>query len=419
LRAHILSNSLDVRVNRSIGEKALKISLNEVIIKSACAGLSLQSSDGSMPTGHNGPWNIPETPVRNTAHWAMTFYKAYDISGENHFRKAAVSACDYLFSKKARPRKRAFSCLVSSNPCNGLIGQAWAIEPLVFLGDLLNRQEYLTLSREVLLLHRYEEKFHMWRNSDLDGRSTGLNYVLNHQLWFAAFHLILGRKLNDEPLMNMARDFFTYLNYNMSFLAPGLIQHRISQQKVLHTSLSDLLDQLPRRGLRHACIHTVQFLRDLANNIFVTNMKRKNRREVAIGYFPFVLYGFALAYAASREELWWRKPILKGIFQAIFSLVQGESYYTASRASKYGWTYNPIGFEVSYALNVFQASIEMNGGIKSIRWWLERQLENHWNPSSGLMELNTKHPITLSARLYEATRLQDMELTLSLKGRKN
>lgn len=399
-----------------MGEKALQISLNEIIIRSARAGLDLLSSDGSMPAGHNGPWNIPETPVRNTAHWAMTFYRAYDISGENQFLEAAVSACDYLLSEKARPLKRAFFCLRSSkNPCNGLIGQTWAIEPLISLGDLLNRQEYLALSREILFLHKYEEKFHLWRNSDLDGKSKSVNYVFNQQLWFATFHIILGRILDDESLTNTGRDFFRYLNCNMSFLEPGLIQHRISQPKVLCVSFSNLPKDLPYRGLRQ----TVQFARDLTNNIFVATMKRREHREVSIGYLPFILYGFAVAYVASKEEVWWRNPRLKNIFQTIFNLVQGGSYYTESRTSKYGWTYNPTGFEIFYALDVFQDLIEINGGIESIQWWVEHQLENHWNPSSGLMELNTEHSITLSARLYEMTRMQNMELNLDLKTKKN
>ena len=45
------------------------IRLWDLIVKSADKGKELQAGDGSMPAGHNGPHNDPETPVRNTAHW--------------------------------------------------------------------------------------------------------------------------------------------------------------------------------------------------------------------------------------------------------------------------------------------------------------------------------------------------------------
>lgn len=44
----------------------------DLIAKSAKRGIKLQAEDGSMPAGHNGPHNDPETPVRNTAHWCIT-----------------------------------------------------------------------------------------------------------------------------------------------------------------------------------------------------------------------------------------------------------------------------------------------------------------------------------------------------------
>ena len=63
-------------------------SLHEVIVSSASAALTLQRDDGSMPAGHNGPYYDPETPVRNTAHWLITFSRAYELSGAERFLDA-------------------------------------------------------------------------------------------------------------------------------------------------------------------------------------------------------------------------------------------------------------------------------------------------------------------------------------------
>ena len=54
--------------------------LYEIISLSASSALKLQRDDGSMPPGWNGPYRQQETPVRNTAHWLITFLKAYEIT---------------------------------------------------------------------------------------------------------------------------------------------------------------------------------------------------------------------------------------------------------------------------------------------------------------------------------------------------
>jgi len=48
---------------------------------SARRGIALQLPDGSMPAGHNGPWNRPETELRNTGNWLQVFGRAYDMAG--------------------------------------------------------------------------------------------------------------------------------------------------------------------------------------------------------------------------------------------------------------------------------------------------------------------------------------------------
>jgi len=82
------------------------ITLYECLTKSAIKALSLQQKDGSMPAGHNGPYNDLETPVRNTGHWLMTFLKVYEITKEIRFLNAATKALCYLLSKQVRPRDK-------------------------------------------------------------------------------------------------------------------------------------------------------------------------------------------------------------------------------------------------------------------------------------------------------------------------
>ena len=58
-----------------------------MILLSASSALKLQKEDGSMPAGWNGPYHQSETPVRNTAHWLITFLKAYEITNNARYKR--------------------------------------------------------------------------------------------------------------------------------------------------------------------------------------------------------------------------------------------------------------------------------------------------------------------------------------------
>ena len=75
-----------------------RYSLNTLLVESARKGITKQAPDGSMPRGHNNLYSDDMTPVKNTSHWAMTFFKAYEITGDKGFLNAGERAIDYILS---------------------------------------------------------------------------------------------------------------------------------------------------------------------------------------------------------------------------------------------------------------------------------------------------------------------------------
>ncbi len=63
--------------------------LHALLLESARAALSRQRADGSLPPGHNGPYADRETPVRNTAHWLVSFCAGWRRSGDPALRAGA------------------------------------------------------------------------------------------------------------------------------------------------------------------------------------------------------------------------------------------------------------------------------------------------------------------------------------------
>jgi demethoxyubiquinone hydroxylase (CLK1/Coq7/Cat5 family) len=78
--------------------------------------------------------------------------------------------------------------------------------------------------------------------------------------------------------------------------------------------------------------------------------------------------------------------------------------------NKYAFSYNPVGFEISFALGVFSDLI-FNSNFTIIEC-IQEQIEKHYSFEKGLVCKNTADPNTLAARIYEATRLQNIEINL-------
>ena len=354
--------------------ESIEVSVNQLILKSAEAGLRLQKRDGSMPAGKNGPWNNPETPVRNTAHWAMTFQKAFEITRDKQYLRAAIACCDYLVSGENRPNGFTFYCRkkVARKDCsNGLIGQAWAVEPLLFLGEKHPDKPYWKTADAVLSLHPYDWKQHGWRAVEINGSPLGFSRTLNQQIWFAAMAFIAGEK--NEDLRASALDFFGFLSNHFTFLEPGLVCHRM-------------------------------FIKSLGKRVFtrlVDWKKGNDLRSLSIGYQSFILYGLAklenkypgrlLTIAKIRDEL---RSMLEYILR------KGPNDYGTN--NPFAWSYNPTGIEVACFMQSLSDQLTIDSTAYSPADWLNAQIQRHFDWQNGLMQAGTSDPDVLAARVYEA-----------------
>ncbi|MCP4213443.1 MAG: hypothetical protein GY765_02250, partial [bacterium] len=168
--------------------KTLK--LYDLICAAAAKGLSIQQSDGSIPPGHNGPWQHRETPVRNTAHWALLFLQAYAIETKTVYREAARNACAFLMSDAAL-HKGFFYCRMEAgkDKTNNLIGQAWACESLAGVGHYLREDRFSTFAYNIIKKHRFDHRFSLWHKAHADKNTFNLCRTLNQQIMFAAMAL--------------------------------------------------------------------------------------------------------------------------------------------------------------------------------------------------------------------------------------
>jgi hypothetical protein len=353
--------------------------LHDLLARSAAAGLRLQRPDGSLPGGTNGPYGDPETPVRNTAHWLVLFATTYFRTGEAGLREAALRAARYLASPEARPAGASFLCRTRAgkDACNGLVGQAWAIEALAEAALSLDAEPFAKLAEAVFLRHPFDARTGLWSRVEVDGRLLGPDFTLNHQLWFAAAGALLAPLAAAEVDLRV-RAFLAALPRSLALHRDGAVRHAVSPAAAAR-ALPGAALRLARERLRG----------------------RAALREKALGYHAFNLHALAILCARVPDHGFFSSAR----FERAWRFAGSQAFTAALAGNRYAWPYNPTGLEMAWALEVFSP-----GSRAEQERWVAEQLRRHFDPTTGLLARATPDPATLAARLYEAARLGDLAI---------
>ncbi len=345
----------------------------------------------SVEPGHNGPRSVPETPVRNTAHWINLLTWAYQQTGQVHFAEQGTQLADLLLSPEARPQGYAYKNFVSdsANAGNGLVGQAWVMEGLINAGKTFGCEKCLEVAQELFHQHQFDEEQGLWRILNVDGSIGSVHATLNQQIWFTA----VGTLLHDAQAIQKAQRFLDTLENHIHLLTNGLWGMRIR---------SDAEKKVPLfRQLR-------TLLKKQKGRFFKQDRQWRNfsYRVTSIGYHSFAMYGTAILKTALPDHPFWHSEALRAGLQWI----QSSLHQQALRNNPFAMGYNPAGFEVPYILSVFG----VEGWERESQWWLSEQVQRHYNPTTCRFDRNTTDAAVLTARAYEAIRLPEdlLELTV-------
>jgi hypothetical protein len=334
-----------------------------------------------MPAGHNGPWGDPETPVRNTGHWLLTFLKAWEVSGDRRFEAAAHRACEFLCGPEARPGGAAFRHQTASRDgANGLIGQAWTIEALAAAGERLGRDDALTLAGQVARLHPFDAAAGLWHVVGVDGRVGRLHLTFNQQLWFAAMTGEVAARLGDASLAACVQRFLDRMPFHLRTDPAGLIHHAVGARGL---------------GPRHP--------RELFATLRLAWGPRRDALQRAVGYHAFNLVALAVLRGRHPGHPCWRHP---GIAAAA-GFARSAAYEDALETNPFAYAYNPVGFEVPFGVD----GLASMPAAEQARW-ASRQVARCYDAARHAMTRNSPDPATLAARLCEAARLPDLPLSL-------
>ena len=358
---------------------------------------AIKDSNSYLKSGHNGPYNHPETPVRNMSHWLITFSKCFELTGKPIYLDKIRELAKHLISENSRPFGYSFHHRMKEgkDKCNGLIGQAWTLESLAFASSLLNDNKYAEVAEDVFFQHNFNKEFGLWNRLEIEGEILSIDETFNHQLWFAACASLLNTPRKEKIKERIFR-FLDTLSENLSILDNGLIYHPIERN--LNQNSSRLFKKSKLRNIMKS------FLPSLGSRKSQSNYNNKDYREKminkSIGYHHFNMYAFAILKETQPDHSFW----LSQEFCRPVNYLVSDEFKKGLFDNKYGYPYNPPGFEVPYALSVLSdLNLDEIADISS--WYVNEQFRRCYNPETKMMDRNTDDPLTHTARLYELTRL--------------
>lgn len=352
--------------------------LSALITDAADVGVSMLDERGRirMPAGHNGPWGDDVTALRNTGHWAILFFEAYDRTGEQRYYDAAVDCIDYLCRDAARPQGWTFHHRdePGKDRCNGLVGQGWSIEALAVADRYVDSEAPRAIATEVFELHPFDEETGLWRSVDVDGTVGSPFETINQQLWFAAAGSLLCSNGEAPEIRRRIVAFLDDLEGTIETYRDGLVYHS-------GYPYDDPTFFAQRIGARLWGHH--------------------ERLDVlAVGYHSFVLYALGVLRRSIPEHPIWES----GLVDRLLKPVDDVRYINQVDNNVYAFGYNPTGIEIAFALETFRDGEKAD-------FWLNEQFRRCYDPNAKLLRHGWDQE-TLSARLYEATRLRDRDIPI-------
>jgi hypothetical protein len=321
--------------------------------------------------------------------------KVYTYTNDERYKTAAVKALDYLLSKEARPMGATFWCRKNPNKdfCNGTVGQAFTIDALTYAYEVLGCEKAKAVAEEVFLLHPFYEELGLWRRVAVDGSYLSVDLTLNHQLYFAIAGLQLGKIGNNAEVIRRVEVFVKNLEKNIEireFFCKGMLYDIILRATVFTKRKINLFK--------------------LIRLLKIMFLQKKSKKIRDSGYHQYNMWLFFMLNNLTPEADFWKTKKFKAI------LGFNKSKHYEKMREVYGIV-KPNGvkkFENTrlYEAYTILAFCDMENKEQIVEELLSAHFEQEYDPETNMVNKFAADKLTQAARIYEAIRLPNFELTL-------
>lgn len=338
--------------------------------------IRLPEGKSMMPPGRNGPYFDLESPLRNTAHWLVTFSIAYKITGEPRFFETATRLASFLtgdhpFQIDGVPVHRQKG---KKDWCNGVIGQAWLAEGLHRAGLYLENEAAAKKAQELVQALPFDAGTGVWLRLDPGGRKPSIDWTYNHQSWFASIEaeIMHGSKPKAKIFLDKSLEKLFGVDNN------GLIRH------VIETG------------------NAASKLRSLYRKAKVTIKGPANPKGKAwetyrtTGYHMYVLFSLARLFHIFPDHPFFASQA----FRRSLQFATQEEFLGALLDNHFAFPYNAPGFEYLLIALSFR-QVEPKVSLETWRRLFEEQKRRTFCKETGLFASGIEDGTTLAARLHE------------------
>lgn len=356
---------------------------------------------GHAIQGNNGPYKYTDTPVRNTAHWLIVYSYLWKTTKNEKYYNISIRFANFLVEKERLTKSGAIECMTGDDfdHLNGLIGQAWVVEALVYAAETLSNNMYYEVALSIYNSQCFDENAGLWKRVEIDGTVLGYDYTVNHQVWYAIAGCMLNAYKRNSEIEQQINLFLQAINdSHFRVYRDGLIRHYLDVNR-------------PNGSLSfHAKLK--RFIKDTMFPLRRKDPHRFDSRAQEKGYHVFELYGYAIlaSYCPNAtvfDSVKFKRALAYGLNikklnkELNINALMRKSKY--AQMNKYAYGYNSPAFELPYVNLIFRN--ERNEEMLEFLFDIQCRLT-----CSGLSKKFDKNNFdaeTLTARLYEYVRYID------------
>lgn len=318
------------------------------------------------PGGVNGPYFDLETPIRNSAHWIITYSVLSREFPEKGFLGAANSLVDFLLDPSFFEKAGVYIHRQKHGKdwSNGVIGQAWVIEALAIAGRILERDDAFRRAETISQCFPFDSSVAAWMRVDPRNGNRAIDYTLNHQLWYAAALSELVDSVHNERIVAF-----------LDMLNDGGV--RVGKDgRILHL--------LHSRSLKGGLLRLRYSLGRMRGG---EKLKRKE-----VGYHLYNLHPLARLKRRFQDHALFSSQVVMEALRC----ATDSSFISELERNGYAYPYNAPGFELPLVLEEFDLEMVHAPVIK-------RQRDSTFRRVGYVCGFvgNTPDFLTLNARAYE------------------
>lgn len=347
--------------------------------------------NGIVHCGKNGPYDDPETIVRNLCNLIIASCSYILTENDTKDLKAIIKHMSSdLLSFEDNDGLYIIRNKKNKDSCNGVLGHAWVIEAYIYLYLVTSDPVYIEKSEKIYFSHKFNDNIGLWSCPDKFGGKVDM--TINHQIWFAGIAAELYCNTNNQVIYKDLVCFENHFWKNTKVHSNGLFCHYVQEWNGIHKIKNDIRD----------------FIDNIKTLIKLPSMNYKEN-----GYHMFCLCGLArLKLSGVGDRIFSNNKFKRALkycnTNTYLSMLEENNHQIDSstltnkellkdvNCNLYGYPYNAPGFEVSYVKHAFGVISE-----PTVQKLEERQIAVTYNKKTRLFDQNAIDIYDLCYKVYE------------------